>query len=216
MTVVGESVWSIVVPVKPLPAAKTRLRGGVPGVDHELLVLAFALDTVAAALACPTVIEVLVVTDDAVMGKALAELGAFVVPDKPDAGLNEAVRYGASLASRGATHCAALAADLPALRPAELGAALTAATGPRCFVPDAPGTGTVLLAAPAGVPLDPRFGPGSARAHGASGALPLAGDWPSLRRDVDMPADLAEAAALGLGRHTVLALAPGRAGPPSP
>jgi 2-phospho-L-lactate guanylyltransferase len=69
-------------------------------------------------------------------------------------------------------------------------------------VPDAAGTGTAMLAAPAGVELDPRFGRGSARAHQASGAVRLDGGWPTLRQDVDTAADLAVAAALGLGRHT--------------
>jgi 2-phospho-L-lactate guanylyltransferase len=97
-----------------------------------------------------------------------------------------------------------LTADLPALRPAELEAALrVAASVPgRAFVPDAPGTGTTLLAAPPGVSLDPRFGPESAARHLASRARRLEGDWPSLRRDVDTAADLAEAERLGLGPHT--------------
>ncbi|HEY0698385.1 MAG TPA: hypothetical protein VGD43_11320, partial [Micromonospora sp.] len=67
---------------------------------------------------------------------------------------------------------------------------------------DAPGSGTVLLTAGPGVRLAPRFGAGSAGAHAASGAVPLAGDWPTLRRDVDTPADLVTAAGLGLGPHT--------------
>lgn len=189
-------------PVKVLAAAKTRLRP----LRTPQLALAFARDTVAAALASPAVAEVLVVTDDPLVGKAVVEEGAHAVPDKPDAGLNAAVQYGASLAHGGAL--AALAADLPALHPAELTAALEAAsrTAGRCFVPDAPGTGTVLLAAPPGVPLDPRFGPGSAAAHRASGAVAVDGDWPSLRRDVDTPADLAAAVVLGVGRHTRAAL----------
>ncbi|MGW1453349.1 2-phospho-L-lactate guanylyltransferase, partial [Micromonospora sp. NPDC002411] len=70
-----------------------------------------------------------------------------------------------------------------------------------------PGSGTVLLTAPPGVPLDPRFGVGSAVAHAASGALPLTGDWPSLRRDVDTPTDLATAIRLGLGPHTAALVA---------
>ncbi|MER7420801.1 2-phospho-L-lactate guanylyltransferase, partial [Micromonospora peucetia] len=106
-------------------------------------------------------------------------------------------------------------ADLPALRPAELAAALHAAQAPppevRRYVADAPGRGTVLLAAPPGVPLDPRFGVGSAAAHAASGALALTGDWPSLRRDVDTADDLAAAARLGLGPCTAALAAAGRA-----
>jgi len=69
-------------------------------------------------------------------------------------------------------------------------------------VADAAGTGTVLLATPPGRPLDPHFGVGSAAAHAHSGAVPLTGDWPGLRQDVDTPADLATVLDLGAGRHT--------------
>lgn len=200
----GEPIWTVVVPVKRLDAAKTRLRGALDRVPHELLALALAQDTVTAALACAQVRRVLVVTSDPTAARALAAVGATVVPDPPAAGLNPAFARGSSAAA--GEWVAALAADLPALRPPDLGAALHAAghglPGVRRFVADTPGTGTVLLTAPAGVPLDPRFGVGSAAAHAASGAQALDGGWPTLRRDVDTPADLAEAAALGLGRHT--------------
>jgi 2-phospho-L-lactate guanylyltransferase len=198
-----ERVWSVVVPVKPRAVAKSRLRGALPGVPHERLVLAVVRDTVAAVAAAPGVGEVIVVTDEPAVARAAAELGARTVPDRPGAGLNPAVAHGAAAAN--GNPVAALAGDLPALRPAELSAALDGAgkgQGTRAFVADAAGTGTTLLAAPAGVPLDPRFGPGSAAAHRASGATPLTGDWPGLRRDVDTGADLAVAAALGLGPAT--------------
>ncbi|TCB95545.1 2-phospho-L-lactate guanylyltransferase [Micromonospora zingiberis] len=201
--------WTVVVPVKRLTAAKSRLRGGVPGVPHEELALALAADTLDAVRACPGVAEVRVVTDDPRV-RAMARLaGARVLPDPPQAGLNAAFRQGAAGAGG---WVAGLTADLPALRVAELAAALDAVragpAGVRRFVSDAPGTGTVLLAAPPGVPLDPRFGPDSAVAHAASGARPLAGDWPSLRRDVDTADDLVAAARLGLGPRTA-ALAAG-------
>jgi 2-phospho-L-lactate/phosphoenolpyruvate guanylyltransferase len=205
-----EASWALVVPVKRLAVAKTRLRSTSIGVPHDRLVLALAQDTVRAALACPLVTELLVVTDDPVATAALARLGAQVVPDKPDAGLNAAISYGAALIDP-AHWVAALTADLPALRPAELAAALraTATTQRRGFVPDAAGTGTTLLATPPGVPLDPRFGTGSAARHLASEARDLTrrpgeseGAWPSVRRDVDTRADLAEAERLGLGPHT--------------
>jgi 2-phospho-L-lactate/phosphoenolpyruvate guanylyltransferase len=192
--------WGVVLPVKRLTAAKSRLRGAVAGVPHERLALALAQDTVTAALASDEVADVLAVTGDPVVGRALAALGARVVPDVPG-GLNAAFAYGAGLLAH--RPVAALAADLPALRPADLSEALRAAAGPdRHFVADAPGTGTVLLTAPAGVPLDPRFGPGSASAHRRSGAVPLGGDWPTLRRDVDTAADLDTAVRLGLGPHS--------------
>lgn len=201
----SEARWTVVMPVKRLGAAKSRLRGALPGVPHEELALALAADTLRAARACPAVAGVLVVTDDARVRAAADAAGARVAAD-PGAGLNAAFRHGAAVAGPRAA-VAGLTADLPALRPAELAAALHATQGVRGYVADAPGGGTVLLAAPAGVPLAPRFGPGSAAAHAASGALPLAGDWPSLRRDVDTPADLAAAAGLGLGPRTAALLA---------
>ena len=80
-----------------------------------------------------------------------APLGALVVPDEPDAGLNPALAYGARRAAEldPAAGVALLSADLPALRAGELTAALDAAAGqpPRRFVADAAGTGTTLLAA---------------------------------------------------------------------
>lgn len=256
------AAWVAVVPVKPLRAAKTRLRGAVPEAVHPNLVLAMARDTVAAALACRAVAHVVVVCDDPAVCAELTALGARCLPDAPAAGLNAALSYGAQAAQRAvalgrrpnggnrlgsgtvnellpdtdspradalppdapgadardpkATRAdgpgtdarsvavVALTADLPAMRPAELEAALAAAerAGRRAFVPDLEGTGTVLLAAPAGEALAPQFGPGSAAAHARSGAVRLDGAWPSLRRDVDTAADLDAAALLGLGAHT--------------
>ena len=55
--------WALVVPVKRLSVAKTRLTR-VAGEQREALALAFAADTVAAALSSPSVRALLVVTDD--------------------------------------------------------------------------------------------------------------------------------------------------------
>ena len=196
--------WAVVVPVKRLAGAKSRLRGALPGVPHRELALALVLDTLTAALACPAVAEVLVVTDDTEVGCRAGALGARVVPDAPGTGLNPALRHGAALAT--GHPVAALAGDLPALRAGELAEALVSARM-RAFVADAAGTGTTLLAAPRGVPLDPWFGAGSALAHARSGAVPLAGAWPSLRQDVDTAVDLRAATGLGLGSHTAALLA---------
>src|SRR5579875_1485078 len=85
--------WSIVVPVKRLAHAKSRLYAAgerrLP--ERSTLVLALALDTVAAALATPAVGRVVVVTDERPAAAALRELGAITVPDRPDAGLNPAL-----------------------------------------------------------------------------------------------------------------------------
>ena len=194
--------WTVVVPAKRLAAAKTRLQPltARAGVDHAELVLALLADTVRAALDCPRVGSVVVVTDEPAAAGLACALGARTVADEPDRGLNPALEHGARQA--GGSAVAALSSDLPALRPEELAAALTAAESlPRSFVADGQGTGTTLLAA-VGTPLRPRFGRGSAAAHHRDGAVPLAGTWPGLLRDVDTPADLRAALDLGSGART--------------
>ncbi|WP_245160876.1 2-phospho-L-lactate guanylyltransferase [Blastococcus sp. CT_GayMR16] len=194
--------WSVVVPAKRLAVAKTRLRPltHALGPAHGELVLALLADTVAAAVACPAVAEVVVVTDDPAATDVVHGLGARTVTDEPDRGLNPALEHGARSAAGPAV--AALSSDLAALRPEELAAALEAATAfLRAFVADAQGTGTTLLTA-VGVPLDPGFGPGSAQAHRTSGARALTGSWPGLVRDVDTDADLDAALLLGAGPRT--------------
>lgn len=203
------------VPLKPLAVAKSRLAPAAGGV-RPALALAFALDTVAAALACPQVRDVTVVTDDPVAGAGLAGLGAFVVADVPAAGLNAALRYGAERVRDRAPHAAvaALNGDLPALRPGELSKVLREAVraAERAFLADTAGVGTTLLAAAAGVPLSPAFGGASRARHLASGALEIAlQDVPSVRQDVDTADDLRAAMALGVGPRTAslfAALAP--------
>lgn len=202
------TAWGVVVPVKRLAVAKTRL-GAYGEQARAELALAFAADVVVAALLCPRVVRVLVVTDDARAGEVLLALGAVITPDSPDDGLNPALAHGAELLRSAVRGCgvATVSADLPALRPDDLEAALTGVgPGRRAFVPDADGQGTTLLAAAPGCRLDSAYGPDSRRRHLRSGATELVGT-PALRRDVDTPADLLEALALGVGRHTWAAVA---------
>ena len=197
--------WGLVVPVKLLALAKTRLAAYGTAARAELA-LAFASDVLEAALGCPAVQQVVVVTDDVRAAAALARPGCRVVPDLPGAGLNPALQHGADLLRAGhpALPVAALAADLPALRAGDLGSALEAVRA-RAFVPDAARQGTTLLAVRAGHELRPAYGPDSRRRHLDSGALEL--DAPAgLRRDVDTPADLLAALELGVGAHTAAAV----------
>ena len=191
--------WGVVVPVKRLGVAKTRLRPYDGGV-RRALALAMASDVVAAAWACPGVVEVLVVTNDPDAADVLAAQGARVVPDEPEAGLDAALLHGAARLAPG-LGAAALTADLPALLPEDLQAALHQVDAGRGVVADAHGTGTTLLAASGGTPLRPAYGPGSLERHVRDGARALAAA-PGLRQDVDTPADLARALRLGVGPRT--------------
>ncbi|MGH4012016.1 MAG: 2-phospho-L-lactate guanylyltransferase [Pseudonocardiaceae bacterium] len=206
----------LLVPVKQLARAKTRLRGIADGGTgspeaHARLVVALVRDTLAAATGAAAVRRAVAICSDEALRSALEADGVETIPDEPAAGLNPALQYGEAVLreqDRSAT-VGALQADLPALRPEELDCAVRSAlaTGGRAFCTDRPGTGTTLLLAPPGQPLEPCFGPGSAAAHRATGARELAGCWPGLRCDVDTAADLTAARDLGLGRFTRAALA---------
>ena len=240
--------WTVLLPVKVLARAKSRL-AVLAGERRRELALALASDTVAAVLACPEVARVVVITSDPVAARLLAGLGAVIVADEPadrraslgsldggaldprsldggaldpgapggiDGGLgvqdllNAALRHGAATAARRwpGTGLAALTADLPALSPSELAAALRSAapadTPARAsFVPDAAGVGTTMYAVPPGGEFRPLFGGTSRARHAAAGAVELAfGDMTGLRRDVDTPDDLRAALALGAGPRT--------------
>jgi len=200
--------WGAVVPVKRLDVAKSRLAAYGDPVRAELA-LAFACDVVTACLSCVSVSTVVVVTDDGRAAAVLRELGAQVVPDGPDRGLNPALAHGARVvrAALPAVGVVAVSADLASLRSEDLAAMLVGVPrGQRAFVADSDRLGTTLLAACAGVALLPSFGLHSRARHLASGAIELeAGE--ALRRDVDTPDDLGQALLLGVGRHTAQALA---------
>jgi 2-phospho-L-lactate guanylyltransferase len=201
--------WALIVPVKRLTSAKTRLAVEEP--LRPRFALAMALDTVRACLDCESVGAVVAVTDEPEAAEAVASLGALVVGDEPDAGLNPALRHGASTVARRhpGLRVAAVSSDLPALRGEDLESVLEAAASyQRACVADAAGVGTTLLAAASAERFEPSFGPGSLRAHLASGAVdlsPIAA--PGLRRDVDTLDDLRAARRLGCGPATTALLA---------
>lgn len=199
----GRVRWTVLIPTKSLPEAKSRLLGATADpAAHARLVLAIRADTIAAARAAAGVARVLIVAD-----RPTAAGGDHVLVQSRR-GLNAALREGAAHA---AIHwpddgVAALVGDLPALQAQELAEALTlAASHPRAYVPDAAGTGTTVLTAVAHQPLQPAFGTGSAARHAAAAATIPAGA--GLRADVDTAADLQAALALGVGPATRTALA---------
>ncbi len=199
--------WGVVVPVKLLSVAKSRL-APYGEAARRRLALAFAADVVTAAMRSRLVVRVVVVTDDPVAAQALTAIGAVVVADEPAAGLNPALGYGAELLRASLPDCgvAALSSDLPALRADDLDTVLAAVPAEgRAFVPDAERLGTTLLAASPGLGLDPAYGEHSRLRHLDSGAVELPGSA-GLQRDVDTPADLATAVALGVGPNTAAAV----------
>jgi 2-phospho-L-lactate/phosphoenolpyruvate guanylyltransferase len=209
MAVDDPLTWSVVIPVKVLAQAKSRL-AGLSDHDRRALALAMAGDTIAATVACPLVGATVVVTDDQAVAGQARSLGAQVIPDSSAAELNQALIAGAEYAAAcwPGNGRAALLADLPALSAGELADALTAASSvPQAFVADAAGTGTTLYAVRPGGSFSPKFGPGSRAQHYQAGVVELdLADLAGLRQDVDTLADLRSAAVIGLGHRSAALL----------
>lgn len=209
--------WVVVVPVKRLEVAKSRLDARLGAVRRELA-LAMVLDTVMVAASCPEV-RVVVVTDDDVVTEAVRATRPSdhdpaartaratpvqVVADEPRAGINAALVHGAMAANISSREgVAAMSGDLPSLRASELSRAVhRAGSHSRSFVPDFDATGTTLYAATSIARFEPRFGVASAAAHARTAVALESDDLPGLRRDVDTLEDLRAAMQLGLGPRT--------------
>lgn len=228
--------WNLIMPVKRLERAKTRL-GGLTDERRRRLALSFALDAADAALASARVRRLLVVTADPDAASELRRRGAVIVEETWCAGLNAAIEQGAAAVRQddpmGRT--AVITGDLPAASSAEIDAALASAESHRrAVLADSDSTGTVFLTAnpfttnsptvnpitsdplvanpravpeaPSRVRLRPLFGPDSYARHVNAGHIALRGDFPGLQRDVDTREDLEAACSLGVGAMTTAAL----------
>jgi 2-phospho-L-lactate guanylyltransferase len=199
----------LVIAVKRLGAAKTRLAPVFSAGRREQVVLAMLIDTIVAARAVAALHAITVVTPDDAAAAAATELGAHVLTDPTPAGhhdpLNNAISAAEAEITGTVPNIVVLQGDLPALQSRELAEAIAAARAhPRSFVADRHGTGTSALFA-FGVPLQPSFGTDSAARHRNSGAIELTGAWPGLRCDIDTPDDLRAARRLGVGPVTLRA-----------
>jgi 2-phospho-L-lactate guanylyltransferase len=204
----------LIVAVKRLAAAKSRLAPVFSAQTREKVVLAMLVDTLTAAARVGSVRTITVITPDDVAAAAAIELGAEVLSDPTPQGhpdpLNNAIAAAEQVVAQSVPNLVVLQGDLPALQAQELTEAIAAARHhERSFVADRLGTGTTALCA-FGAALDPRFGPDSCAQHRRSGAIELTGAWPGLRCDIDTPDDLAVARRLGMGPTTSRAVAAGR------
>lgn len=202
---------ALIIAVKRLAAAKTRLAPVFSARTRENVVLAMLMDTLTAAGGVGSLGAITVITPDEAAGAAAAELGADVLADPTPEGhgdpLNNAIAAAERAVADSFPNVVVLQGDLPALQTQELAEAIAAARHHRrSFVADRLATGTAALFA-FGAPLDPQFGSDSSARHRRSGAIELTGAWPGLRCDVDTPEDLATARRLGVGAATARALA---------
>jgi len=185
----------VVVPVRGLEGAKSRLGEALDAEERRDLVERLLRRTVSASLATPGVTEVVVISPDAEALEVAVASGARPLTQR-SRGLNPAITEAREAVPPDA-RVLVLPADLPALTPEALQAVLDAAdaAGPPCVViaPDRHGRGTnALLLDPPDV-VDPAFGGDSRAAHAwlasSAGAAFVEVDG-ALGIDLDTPDDL--------------------------
>jgi 2-phospho-L-lactate/phosphoenolpyruvate guanylyltransferase len=200
----------VLVPVKRLDHAKSRLAGALAPADRRALALAMLGDVLAAVGRSRSAASLTVVTGDP-EAAAAARLGGATARDdeaRPwNAALMEAI---AALPAGSAT--AIVAGDLPLLERGDLDALVDALGATGVVVGRAHDGGTNALAlGPAGA-IAPHFGePASAAVHARlareAGYEPIVLDRPGLAVDLDTEDDLARLLHLGPRGLTAAALA---------
>ncbi|HEY2789396.1 MAG TPA: 2-phospho-L-lactate guanylyltransferase [Gaiellales bacterium] len=186
----------VLIPLKRLDSAKSRLRSALSGAERRQLMSAMVAHVVRAAVAADAGRVVIASSDPAARALA-AELGVACLSDGGlawNAGLVHA--RGSRLAPAPAVLY--LAGDLPLVEPDDVTALVDAGGSATAVIGRAHDGGTnALWVAPAGA-VEPAFGThGSAAVHAAlavaAGLRPVLLDRPGLAHDVDTPADLAHA-----------------------
>ncbi|KAA0919506.1 2-phospho-L-lactate guanylyltransferase [Dietzia sp. ANT_WB102] len=206
--------WTIVVPVKSLDRAKSRLVPALTGDARRALVVAMAADVLRACRDTPGVVRVRVVSADPRVEDLALRTGAEFVdePADSDSPHGDPLNFALDRALGDVTGPAGVVtADLPELRPEHLSRILDVASRhPHATVTDHRGAGTTM-AFWTGAPATRvcRFGLDSAaRYRVEGGAVPIAvkGDLDAAARDVDVPGDLAALPGRSVGPATAGAL----------
>jgi 2-phospho-L-lactate guanylyltransferase len=198
------------VPVKSLTSAKGRLGASISAVEREALTRAMLADMAEALAAARCVDRTYVLSADAEVLRAAAELGAAPLVEEAGAGgLNRAVAAAAErLAAEGVSRLLIIPGDVPLIEAKEVEAAFSVDAGdwPVVLVPSGSATGTnALLLSPPNV-IIPRFEGASLSAHSElcrqlgipARTLELA----SFALDVDTPEDLEELSLRGQHRRS--------------
>ena len=183
----ARGAWSVIVPVKRLSVAKTRI--SLPVEQRIDLAAAHAHHTLRAVGECGDFGEVVVVTDDP---RVAVEL---------ESGLNAALSHG--IRQIHSDRVAMVSSDLPAMRARDLDDLLAVAgQHPAAVVADIAGSGTTVLTS-RHLDIQPRFGTASLAAHVAAGAVDITSTAADgVRLDVDTLQALDDAVGLGVGPAT--------------
>ena len=183
---------AIVLPVKSLEDAKTRLAGTLAPLERAALTLAMLEDVLDVTLAMPGWQTWVLSPDETVLEVSRRRGADTLVEEEPP--LDEAIRQAdAEAVGRGADALAVLLPDTPLVTPAALTRALHT-LGPVVLAPSTDERGTNLLLRRPPTAMPARFGPDSYRLHLEAAAerdLPVAGVVRlELAFDVDAPDDI--------------------------
>jgi 2-phospho-L-lactate/phosphoenolpyruvate guanylyltransferase len=184
----------VLIPLKRLDAAKSRLASALSASERRRLMAAMVAHVARAALAVDAG-RVALASSDPDAPALAARLGVECVSDggRP---WNAGLAHARALLRSPAGAVLYLAGDLPLVDPGDVAALIDAGASATAVIGRAHDGGTnALWVAPAGA-LEPAFGtPGSAAVHAtraaACGLAVAMVDRPALAHDVDTPADLA-------------------------
>lgn len=204
-TVHGERPPLIAIPIKAFGVAKRRLASTLDASARSRLGRAVAARSVSVAAEIGS--PVAVVTSDESIAEWASGLGAEVIREVAQGGLNGAARAAVDAAHRRGLAWMVVHADLPLVTPAELAAVLgRLPRGGVALAPSHDGGTTVIAGDRYDFPFS--YGPGSLRRHLAAAAhLPHAlVIKPGLALDLDGPRDLQAMRGMAAGKwlETVL------------
>ena len=187
---------TVLIPVKNLALAKSRLAEVLPPVGREALARALVRHVVAQALAADGVEQVVLLSDDEAVAR---EAGALNVEHRPEEapGLNGSLGAAiAGLRAEGVADILILFADLPAVTSEEITALVEAMRSVPAALTLAPSErgGTSALGLPHGVSVALHFGAGSrgrfSSAASEAGLAVFEVGRPGLFQDLDEPDDI--------------------------
>ena len=188
------SGWTAIVPLKAEGARKTRLSGHLSEIAREQLSETLFRHVIGTLRSCPSITRIVLLSDGAspIDGlERICDSGRGLNAELQD--VIDAIR-----ADHDAARLLILHADLPLLEVADVEALARAAGGGVAIAPDRAGAGTNALAIGANRPFTLCFGPDSFARHRAQAPdAAIVTGRPGLALDVDTPADLQAAVALG-------------------
>jgi 2-phospho-L-lactate guanylyltransferase len=200
-------MYYVLIPIRDLDGAKTRLAGVLDAASRRDLVVAMYRDVLAAATACAAIDRVAVVSGDSEALGIAEAAGAETI--REDSGLNEALASASrTLAARGVDRVLILFADLPLANAAAIERVVLADADVALVRAGDGGTNALALAPGA---IEFQYGQDSAAKH--IDAAERAGlrvallDEPSLALDMDTPEDLERLRqSSGVGAQTLAVL----------